>query len=1100
MPAIKDFFNRIRNAVLGKKEVPMLDVGRKKDKMLSANLNAQNMEYFENPLNFNDYCKDFFSVPGNFDNQYDYVELITMMQENGAMQEYQGYLNYVKNNPSLYYPSQVHGVDHTGRVVLFAEMLCMLDNLSPNEKNLVMVAAQLHDIGREDDGKNFDHGFASKYKIEQMGLLRNFSDRDRDIIEFAVESHSLEPEQIQEKLKQLPRKDRKDYKKILDYLQDADKLDRTRIANPGWGLDPNRLASDTAKRLVKAAHQNYYEYHNMMRYQEKASEQDLYGNKLTLYLDLVRQKGFNITLEDFSNIVSEYKPGTLEMLYGQGKLEDIFSYDTFQKYRKEESFEESLKPDRIDPNQLFADVTKRQQIELLRSSFDMNFMLYYNLKKNNPEAYNLMCYVDLDMNDAALAGVVGVIKLNDLEKLNRNGHFFRMNDLVELASKVTPEEYIEIVNSGKIEDLYSSKYCKNQDEIKWVRENLQSKGINIDEDTFHANFRLIQELSYGRSDILTLPGIENYSLPEIYGASTKLRDAKFRIRDGKSSDFYYDSKTILELLEYTKNVKLPKELSEEDMLDMAEQFAKNPSYVKDPRYVEYKIKRNRPIAAQNIEDMVNYKKFCAEQVLLDQHIDLEHAKRTMINALFSIDVPSSYQQRFENEILQSLYYHQKYLPTSDLETNHKYAMDAIRSLFTSKNIADFKNVLYENIGLINSYNTAQVGHIMQYEIAQFSRQDMVSELRDTAMMIQGMPNYSVIATNGMPVQAKVLSGEEFCIATSTSMPRCSGRTNKMLIESNGNRDKFRNDVYSAMLNTQVLPNEICTSITNNEMLAHASSALQDQELIFGYVPLNPDDISIAAMYDLSTTKNKSGVRTTQSPTTPRSMKDFVGGTTEEHNEAVMSNVYPRYIVCYDQITDVAIAKRDALEQEYRSKGIMQPIEILFIDAKGKYLPQIKSKIEQEHSSIMQKLNSGQFTYQDFADMFERNESNFALRTLQAIHSTSYRDDTWDERYNDNLLRSMTDILEKVAQIVPPEKARVVEEQISTLIERSDRKSAYGSRFYDHSYAETIDSYRLENIRDGLLQRINPYERSQTLPVNEPQAKKAEFEDQNYGGR
>ena len=331
MPSIRDFFNRIRNTLSGKKEVPMIEAPKNRDLKLSAKLNHSNLEFFENPLNYNDYCKDFFSVGKNFANQYDYVELITMMQENGAMDDYKMRLDYVKNNPGLYYPSKVHGIDHTSRVVLFAEMLSMLDNLSPHEKNLVIVAAQLHDIGREDDGKNFDHGLASKYKIEQMGLLKNFDERDRDIIEFAIESHSLEPAQIQEKLKSIPRKDRQDYQKILDYLQDADKLDRTRIANIGWGLDPNRLASDTAKRLVKVAHQNYWEYPNMMNYQEKSSEQDIYGNKLSLYLDLVRQKGFNISLEDFSNIVSEYKPGTLEMLYSEDRLTDIFSYNTWAR-------------------------------------------------------------------------------------------------------------------------------------------------------------------------------------------------------------------------------------------------------------------------------------------------------------------------------------------------------------------------------------------------------------------------------------------------------------------------------------------------------------------------------------------------------------------------------------------------------------------------------------------------------------------------------------------------------------------------------------------------------------------------------------------------
>ena len=59
----------------------------------------------------------------------------------------------------------------------------------------------------------------------------------------------------------------------------------------------------------------------------------------------------------------------------------------------------------------------------------------------------------------------------------------------------------------------------------------------------------------------------------------------FKLTTKQEHKEYYEK-----LLEYTKNVKLPKELSEEDMLDMAEQFAKNPNYAKDPRYIEYILK------------------------------------------------------------------------------------------------------------------------------------------------------------------------------------------------------------------------------------------------------------------------------------------------------------------------------------------------------------------------------------------------------------------------------------------------------------------------------------------------------------------------------
>ena len=385
---------------------------------------------------------------------------------------------------------------------------------------------------------------------------------------------------------------------------------------------------------------------------------------------------------------------------------------------------------------------------------------------------------------------------------------------------------------------------------------------------------------------------------------------------------------------------------------------------------------------------------------------------------------------------------------------------------------------------------------MQWDMAEFSRENMVEGLQRTYRQIENMPNHTVIAANGRPVTAKVLMGEEFYLATSTAMPKCSGRSNKIFRENLPDYYKVQSEIYNIMLGTEIIPQEICTSITSDKMIAHAGSALPEQELVFAYVPNTASDISIVATHDMSTSRNKEGKRVTQVPTTPRSIEDYVSGTTEEHNEAVMSNVYPRYIVCYDKITDIAIAKRDALEAEYKAKGISQPVEILFIDGKGTYIPQIKNSIEQEHAKIRQKLESGSFTYQDFADMFERKESNFALRTLQAIHSTSYRRDNWDDTYNRNLLDSMTDIIEKVSEIIPPEKARSLENVVSTLIERSDRKSLYGSRFYEQSYAETIDSYKLEQIQKELMSKIIPYERSQT-PIPNSNARKVDDAEQVY---
>ena len=59
---------------------------------------------------------------------------------------------------------------------------------------------------------------------------------------------------------------------------------------------------------------------------------------------------------------------------------DIFSYDTFCKYRKPETFDDRLKPNRIEPNKLFEEINQNFSTQLLERNFKEEFMVFYNLK------------------------------------------------------------------------------------------------------------------------------------------------------------------------------------------------------------------------------------------------------------------------------------------------------------------------------------------------------------------------------------------------------------------------------------------------------------------------------------------------------------------------------------------------------------------------------------------------------------------------------------------------------------------------------------------------------------------------------------------------
>ncbi len=443
MSKFSDFLSKLRNRIIPNNtlQIPEKSVV---NPVLKERISKKTLDLYKNPNNYNEYCQNFFATGDNFKNQYDYLEIVSQMQENNAMDDFEKYFIEVQNNSNLYYPSKVHGIEHTSRVVFYAEMLCSIDGISDHEKELIMRAAQFHDIGREDDGKNFDHGLASRNKIEQYGILSQYPERDQEIIKFAIESHSLEPEQIEEKLKSLPRKDRKDFKKVLDYLQDADKLDRTRIANKGWGLDPNRLASDTAKRLVKVAHENFYEFNNVIDYElNKNDYKEKYNTKVNAF-NFILQKGFNISFEDFEDIVSEYVPGTLEMLVSQNRIQDIFSYNTFLKY----SISERPEVIKNEHDKIYSELNSNDQVQYLEETYDSEFMLHYNLKYKNPEAYNLYKYANLDISASQVVGVAKEIQISDLEKFFANGYYLRVTDLFYLAANLTPSEYRDVIDNG----------------------------------------------------------------------------------------------------------------------------------------------------------------------------------------------------------------------------------------------------------------------------------------------------------------------------------------------------------------------------------------------------------------------------------------------------------------------------------------------------------------------------------------------------------------------------------------------------------------------------------------------------------------------------
>lgn len=1087
MPALRGIFNRIRNSIFGKPQTPRL-ISRKNYE-LKTYFRTKVLAHFEEPLNYNDYCIDFFRYGNNFANQYNYMDIINEMEQRGFLEEFKKQRNLVFDKKDLYMPSPVHGIAHTERVVFYAEMLCMLDNVSEHEKDLILTAARFHDIGRGNDEKDTDHGVYSAQKIDEQNLLREYSVRDQGIIRFAVASHSAKKDEIAEILKQMPRRDRKLCLKVLEYLKDADKLDRTRIANKDWGLDPNRLSTDSAKRLIKLAHQNYLEYGNVINYvyQKEFNDKERAnaGEITTRCFEEIQNMGYNISFLEFQRIVNELKDGTLEQFLLQGKMQEIFSYETFRRYRKEESFDERVQNlNRINPDEMYLEVANSShQVNLLRETFNSDFMLYYYLKKNNPYGFDLLCHVGLDINVGCIAGIADVIRVNDVERFHAQGIFLRMTDLFRLAKDLTPEEYMRMRDSGDMESLFGTKYVKDEQEILNVKNDLQMSRIYIEDSAFETNFKLIKTIMQINPQILKDPRIRQYSFVEIYCALTKLDDAKNRIVNGKRDNFQYDEKTVLDLVEYSSKNGCFEQLSEEEQLNITEAFANCRELLQIPQCVENLLKKNKPYDTRRPYEMMYYIKFCADKVLQDPKISLEEAKTKMIHAMFNIDVPTKDYPKYEKEFIESLYFHKKYVPDSMLENSKPYdILDVLRTLFDAKNINEFKRILEENKEELKYHNTASIMDEIRFEISQVSKKDIAEKLQETAEMLDSIEGQFVTTRTGKVVKAKVLEGQEFYIATTTVMPRCGGITGEIRRKYNQKVQEADKEILELMKQRKTANSEVCTTINSHEGLGNPGASLDEHELRYGYVPVSPRDITLMATNDMLTEITSNGKRYSEMPSINRTAQDLVIGTTEEHNEVDMRGLQPRYIFCYDQISDIAIEKQKELEEMYKEMGIDQKVEIVLIKAKDVYIPKIKQKVQDEHDSIRQKLENNEFTEEDFENMFEKHESNFLIRTLNSIHTMSYRENVLDKKFVAEILDSYGDIIDKIAQIVPPEKARAVLNQVNTMLERADRSNpnGYGARYYDYDYSRFIPRTKLFEVQSRLVNKTITYEQCEEI--------------------
>jgi hypothetical protein len=160
-------------------------------------------------------------------------------------------------NESLYLSSEYHGKTHAERVCLFSYLIATYMGLPENEIKNLIKASLLHDIGKNSEFDEDNHGCKSADKIEELALFMNCQE-SKNMVKFLVEGHALERNELA--VAKLMEKYNIPNNSItltaLNILMDADALDRTRFTVFGEasaGLNTDYLRIPFSHKLVSLA-------------------------------------------------------------------------------------------------------------------------------------------------------------------------------------------------------------------------------------------------------------------------------------------------------------------------------------------------------------------------------------------------------------------------------------------------------------------------------------------------------------------------------------------------------------------------------------------------------------------------------------------------------------------------------------------------------------------------------------------------------------------------------------------------------------------------------------------------------------------------------
>lgn len=277
-------------------------------------------------------------------------EGIKKLKEDGALTEVLRAIADTKTRKESFNLG-AHDLNHTIRVLLNGSMIMNMRNeLSERERAIIYKAITLHDTGRVHDFEDKIHGERAVQNFTNE--LDEFTEDEQELIKFIIIQHCKSTAENEAAINSLNKssEEKARYRKFLNYMKDADKLDRVRFPElmPMMtdSLDPDRLYYDESKQLIKFACGVLENFDLLFSLSNNKSKDDLFSRKkvfgecesgeelATSVRQFLKDNGYpkrskNIKLKNVKPTDSKFiKDGYLYLLRGsrKGQMSGFFTY------------------------------------------------------------------------------------------------------------------------------------------------------------------------------------------------------------------------------------------------------------------------------------------------------------------------------------------------------------------------------------------------------------------------------------------------------------------------------------------------------------------------------------------------------------------------------------------------------------------------------------------------------------------------------------------------------------------------------------------------------------------------------------------------------